>query len=180
MSDASDDSAEDGELDEHPAASPLDERSIYGSALAPGFMLVRGHASGKPCFQHLQTRVVTWARPYVVPHEATFEAHEPPRPLARALTTVKRQNDQNGHLQSRGTKRPLPPPAAAPAPPPPPPPPPRKPTPPSARWPLRCVGVYKRAAQAPPCRMCRASCYCLCGGLAHARIPSRFGASELY
>ena len=124
MSEASDDSAEDGELDEHPAASPLDERSIYGSALAPGFMLVRGHASGKPCFQHLQTRVVTWARPYVVPHEATFEAHEPPRPLARALTTVKRQNDQNSHLQSRGTKRPLPPPAAAPAPPPPPPPPP--------------------------------------------------------
>ena len=116
MSDSSESSAEEGEVDEHPAASPLDEQSIYGSAIAPGFMLVRGHASGKPCFQHLQTRVVTWARPYVVPHEATFEAHEPPWPLARALTTVKRQIDQNGHLQSRGTKRPLLPPAAAPTP----------------------------------------------------------------
>ena len=111
----SESSAEEGELDETRALQ-LDEQSFYGVALAPGFMLVRGHASGKPCFQHLQTRVVTWARPYVVPHAATFEAHEPPRPFARALNIVKRQNGLNGHMQSRGTKRPPAPPTTAPSP----------------------------------------------------------------
>ena len=51
-----------------------------------GWMLVR-HTSGRPCYQHLATKVVVWSRPYAILEEEAHQAaqHEPPRLIRRVL-----------------------------------------------------------------------------------------------
>ena len=68
-----DDDAADDELYRH----------LAGPAPAPGWVLVR-HSSGRPCYQHLLSKVVVWSRPYVVRENQEFEAHVLPSTVRSA------------------------------------------------------------------------------------------------
>lgn len=74
-----------------------------------GWQLVQ-HASGKPCFVHLKSRVCTWTQPYSVPTEQVLETHEPPAQLARALLPeAKRARTEDPHPNRRKPSGPEPP-----------------------------------------------------------------------